>query len=84
MKSITGSNPDHLFLGSTLDNAQDCSAKGRTAGQLGKSGRKLTPAMVTTIRVLYARGRHSYCLLADIHRLDEETVRKIVKGLAHL
>lgn len=77
-------NPSHLFLGSDLTNALDCSQKGRAAWQNGGLTRKLTPPMVMTIRVLYARGRHSYCLLADIYRIDEETVRRIVKGEAHL
>lgn len=42
--------PDHLFLGTALDNSRDCKAKGRTAAgeRCGRS--KLTFAQVAEIR----------------------------------
>lgn len=76
--------PDHLFLGDDAANAQDCVAKGRHNSQIGTYQRKLTRRMIATIRVLYARGRHSCSDLAALYGVDEETVRRIVKGVAHL
>lgn len=50
-------NPEHLFLGTDLDNAQDCIAKGRagfqkygSAGAKKKRLRKLTDDQVRAIR----------------------------------
>lgn len=71
-------NPDHLFLGTHKDNAQDMVAKGRAPDRTG--GRKLNWAMVTNIRVMYARGQHSYTQIADTYGVDDETIRGIVKG----
>jgi hypothetical protein len=87
-------NPAHLFIGTQADNMQDMVAKGRNAAANGKSGRKLTAAMASNIRVLYARGLAAGCgnsarpfstrRLALIYGVEEETVRGIVKGEAHL
>lgn len=80
----TCANPAHLWLGTDLDNMQDCSKKGRTGGQRGTSVPKLTDAMVMNIRVMYARGAHSCRQLAAIYTVTEETIRKIVKAGMHL
>lgn len=45
-------NPNHLFLGSRLDNAQDAVAKGRWPKNRGRA--KLTEEVVREIRRLYA------------------------------
>lgn len=56
--------PDHLFLGSSKDNSQDCQQKGRRNFQIGNgnfrrgeqiSWSKLTPELVMVIRHHYAR-----------------------------
>jgi hypothetical protein len=77
-------NPDHLFLGDDGVNSRDCVAKGRHASQNCKAGHKITRPMALTMRVLYARGWHSCADLAVIYSVDEETVRRIVKGMSHL
>lgn len=77
-------NPAHFFLGTDADNAKDCVAKGRHSSLLGTNKPKLTKPMIQTIRILYARGRHSYRLLGLIYGVDEETTRSIVKGQTHL
>ncbi|OWK42025.1 HNH endonuclease signature motif containing protein [Fimbriiglobus ruber] len=69
-------NPAHLFLGTGFDNMQDMVKKGRFTPH----GRRINWANATTIRVLYCRGRHSIEDLSWIYSLDEEQVRKIVKG----
>jgi len=74
------SNPAHLSLGTGKDNMQDAAAKGR----LGTEKRHLTPPMIATLRVLYARGEHSFLTLAWIYGIDEETARKMVKAGTHL
>lgn len=50
--------PDHLFLGSQLDNMRDRSAKGRAARLRGElqGGAKLTWEKARQIRILYATG----------------------------
>ena len=77
-------NPSHLFLGTGTDNMRDCAENGRLAALHGGHLPKLTDRMVMTMRVLYARGKHSCSALAWIFNIDAETARKIVKGQAHL
>lgn len=56
-------NPDHLFLGTNLDNIKDCEAKGRAKlkGSPGaRNGRaRLTPEQVAEIRT-HSRTRKAY------------------------
>ena len=68
--------PSHLFIGTAKDNVRDMWEKGRG----NRHGRKLTWTMVTRIRILYARGQHSYVQLAEIYGVEQETTRGIVKG----
>lgn len=51
-------NPTHLFLGTSTDNMQDCSAKGRKPGAQGETfySTKLTNEKVVAIRQRYAAG----------------------------
>lgn len=77
-------NPAHLFLGDDFDNMIDCMDKGRAGVQNGKTKPKITWAMATTMRVLYARGTHSMNNLAAIYTIDSQTVSGILKGRAHL
>lgn len=63
-------NPEHLFLGTQVDNSKDMDAKGRrnngVRDQRGEknNGRKLTEATAQTVLDLYAAG----CAQADIMR----------------
>jgi hypothetical protein len=43
-------NPDHLFLGTDLDNVRDCVSKGRHATGAGMGTSKLTDEQVLAIR----------------------------------
>lgn len=74
------SNPAHLSLGTHKENMQDASRKGRLSGK----GNLLTAPMILTLRVLYARGSHSFRTLAWIYGIDEETARRMVKAGSHL
>jgi hypothetical protein len=55
-------NPEHLFLGTKKDNAQDCIAKGRHRPTRGvdRPAAKLTEEKVREIRRLYRKGDGSY------------------------
>lgn len=59
--------PDHLFLGSQLDNIQDMCHKKRQAGPKGEAARhaKLTEDSVLEIRRLYRTG----CQVKDLARI---------------
>lgn len=48
-------NPGHLQMGTHLDNAQDCSRRGRAAGT-GRGKNRLTPDLVRQIRSMAAAG----------------------------
>lgn len=86
--------PGHLLLGTDADNAQDCLERGRHASQLGTNMPKLTPAMALNIRVMYARSlprakgtdpnHYSIRNLAMIYDVEDETIRRILKGKGHL
>jgi predicted XRE-type DNA-binding protein len=47
--------PDHLFLGTVLDNNRDCAAKGHRKGI--RNNAKITQAIADEIRALYASGK---------------------------
>jgi hypothetical protein len=49
-------NPSHLFLGTTLDNMQDCASKGRRPKGEGTWNSKLTEKDVINMRILYKGG----------------------------
>lgn len=57
-------NPEHLFLGTQLDNIQDCSRKGKMPRGSAHGNNRLTPETVQEIRRLYAQGLSQ----ADISR----------------
>lgn len=77
-------NPDHLFLGDNALNMQDCVAKGRHASQSGTPYRALTPAMLTNIRIMFARGEISMRQLAAIYRVKLSTISNCLTGKTHL
>jgi transposase-like protein len=73
--------PDHLFLGSQLDNMRDCSAKGRTVGSHGTlSGMaKLTDATALEILEKYATTTVSKSQLARDYGISESSIRKLIR-----
>lgn len=73
-------NPEHLFVGTALDNMRDSIAKDRHArGERGK-GAKLTDADVIEIRRLYASGEATRKQLSKRFNADYSALCKIVKG----
>lgn len=73
--------PDHLFLGTQLDNIQDRARKGRTVVPVGVNNwnSKLDPDRVRQIRRLYASGEHSLKKLARQFAVSKKAVLNIVK-----
>jgi len=75
-------NPDHLFLGTQLDNMRDSSRKGRSA----KSAAKLTPEQVAEIRRIYIpnphrqRGRITQTELANRYGVLIGTIQAITSS----
>ena len=81
-------NPDHLFLGTNMDNIEDMMRKGRGAGQQGtryqpdvsgtNNGRaKLSEDDIRTIRLAY---HMNYNELAEHYDVSPSTIGRIVKG----
>lgn len=78
--------PDHLFLGTKVDNARDAASKGRNASQRRPEIRRgenasrhiLSEAQVLEIRRRYAAGGVTYLELAKEFGVKKTTVAKIV------
>lgn len=68
--------PEHLFLGTALDNTQDMVAKGRA----GRGGARLTQTQVKEIRRLYAVGGVTQRELAERHGVAPATISAVVRG----
>lgn len=74
-------NPDHLFLGTHVDNMQDCKSKGRltkgdTKGEInGKS--KLTEKSVLEIRDLLNNSPYSQVEISKIYGVFYTAISKI-------
>lgn len=68
-------NPDHLFLGTTKDNAQDALKKGR----LPRNCVKLNWKIVKYIRNKYKRGKYDYSALAYEYGVTKSTIGKIMR-----
>lgn len=79
--------PDHLFLGTALDNSHDMVSKGRERPIRGSANRlsKLTEEQVLEIRRLSAEGV-GYRRLAQRFPVDRATIRNIIirKKWAHI
>lgn len=76
-------NPDHLFLGTQLDNVADCVAKGRR-GKLGAGKGELHPeSKLTTAQVLaiHADARPPVAVAAD-YGVSRATIHHIRKGVS--
>ena len=73
-------NPEHLFLGTTQDNADDMVAKGRQGLGERNPGAKVTAEDVRWIRS-WARAGHTRAAIASAFGLGTTSVTNIVNGL---
>ncbi len=71
--------PDHLFLGTNLDNAKDRHAKGRDPRGEKHGNAKLTDEAVREIRRRYAAGGISQQNLADEFGVNQTIVSDVVR-----
>lgn len=73
-------NPEHLFLGTALDNNRDREAKGRGVRLYGSDHgmSKVTAVEVETIRNLYATGQYLQRELAEKFGICQSQVSNIV------
>jgi hypothetical protein len=75
-------NPNHLWLGTASENAQDRENKGRGFKALGSANNQtfLTDHEVRTIRRMYASGKYSKGKLARIFTVSRKTVQNVLAG----
>lgn len=75
-------NPEHLFLGTNLDNNRDMAMKKRAVGRKGDSSprAKLTWDKVSEIRHRYADGGITRTKLAKEYNVSKATVGRIIEG----
>lgn len=78
-------NPDHLFLGTQVENLADMRAKGRDFPIIPKRGEehhgaKLTAKKVKQIRREYRPVRGSMARLAEKFNVTRQNIRMIVSG----
>lgn len=71
-------NPDHLFLGTRVDNQRDMMKKGRAAHGEKNSHSKLTEAQVISIKNSYPS--ISQASLAKMYGVNDSAINKIVNG----
>lgn len=71
--------PDHLFLGTIMDNMHDKAQKGRTARGEKNGQAKLTPKQVRMIRKRIAAGETRTAIAADFH-VTRTTIYFIATG----
>ncbi len=72
-------NPDHLFLGTKLDNKEDMIAKDRDCYGERVHCHKLTAAQVVSIREEYAAGGITHRELGARYGVRKETIGKVVR-----
>ena len=75
-------NPDHLWLGTNLDNISDCVSKGRNrSGRGSQHGKaKLSESIVVKMRELYATGRYSHSKMARLFGISKsQSIRTVNK-----
>lgn len=75
-------NPEHLFLGTALDNVLDKVAKGRLHNQNGEKNpsAKLTSSQVLEIRELYKTGKYLQRELAIRFNTPLSSINQIITG----
>ena len=74
--------PDHLFLGTALENTLDAVKKGIQRGAKGETNGSavLNPDEVKFIRELYKEGKLSCKAIGDMYGVKGGTVYNIIKG----
>lgn len=72
-------NPQHLFLGSKVDNMRDRDAKGRQARGEVAGNVKLTSREVRAIRLLYATREWSQEALGALFGVRQAAVSSVVR-----
>lgn len=74
-------NPDHLFLGTDLDNAQDRDNKARCVWPKGEkhSCSKLTDKQVLEIREIYASGHTYMRILSAKYKISISQISRIIR-----
>lgn len=77
-------NPEHLFLGTNIDNMRDMQSKGRTRGNAGKRGESNALAKLTTAAVEQIRStsivRGSITALARQHGVSRRAINFALRG----
>jgi len=71
-------NPDHLFLGTALDNGRDKAKKNRSAAGSANGNSKLQSKDVCEIRYMYSRG-FSSSILAKMYDVDRTLIWLIIR-----
>lgn len=71
-------NPEHLFLGTALDNSKDCVSKNRQAFGQKNANAKLTEHVVVQIRKLYREG-FSQQKISDLLGVHQTTVSSVIR-----
>lgn len=74
--------PEHLFLGSVVDNVADRCKKGRTANGERHGSSRLSESDVREIRGMYSRGKSiGFKLIARKFGVTPMTVKRAVAGI---
>lgn len=73
-------NPNHLYLGTDMDNAIDRMIRDRGARGERQGSAKLTEEDVIAIRVKYVPGRYSLQRLANEYKVCTRTIFKAITG----
>lgn len=69
--------PDHLFLGTSKDNVQDCISKNRFVSNIDRFA-KLSLVQVRNICKLFNTNEFTYVELAEMFDITKESVKNIV------
>ncbi len=73
-------NPDHLYLGTDLDNAVDRKNDGNTIKGKDTAGAKLDERLVMVIRAQYKNGGTTYRALGREYGLTDSAIGSVVRG----
>ena len=73
-------NPEHLYLGTDLDNAVDRENDGNTVRGENVTGARLNEKLVVDIRALYRAGGATYRELGRKYGLTDSAIGSLVRG----